>query len=116
MAINLQSLVEQGANVRIEITAADLKMFGEGITERAIMVYREEIESKKPQEETDYNTREVKELLNVCDGTLNLWAKRGYLVPVKVGNKNMYAMSDVRRIQTGGRSDTVTNYCKRKEA
>lgn len=26
MAINLQSLVEQGANVRIEITAADLKM------------------------------------------------------------------------------------------
>lgn len=116
MAINLQSLVEQGANVRIEITAADLKMFGEGITERAIMVYREEIESKKPQEGTYYNTREVKELLNVCDGTLNLWAKRGYLVPVKVGNKNMYAMSDVRRIQTGGRSDTVTNYCKRKEA
>ena len=116
MAINLQSLVEQGANVRIEITAADLKMFGEGITELAIMVYREEIESKKPQEETYYNTREVKELLNVCDGTLNLWAKRGYLVPVKVGNKNMYAMSDVRRIQTGGRSDTVTNYSKRKEA
>ena len=116
MAINLQSLVEQGANVRIEITAADLKMFGEGITERAIMVYREEIESKKPQEETYYNTREVKELLNVCDGTLTLWAKRGDLVPVKVGNKNMYAMSDVRRIQTGGRSDTVTNYCKRKEA
>ena len=116
MAINLQSLVEQGANVRIEITAADLKMFGEGITERAIMVYREEIESKKPQEETYYNTREVKELLNVCDGTLNLWAKRGYLVPVQVGNKNRSAMSDVRRIQTGGRSDTVTNYCKRKEA
>ena len=115
MAINLQSLVEQGANVRIEITAADLKMFGEGITERAIMVYREEIESKKPQEVTYYNTREVKELLNVCDGTLNLWAKRGYLVPVKVGNKNMYAKSDVRRVQTGGRGDSVTNYCKRKE-
>lgn len=38
-----------------------------------------------------------------------------YFVPVKVGNKNMYAMSDVRRIQTGGRNDTVTNYCKRKE-
>lgn len=46
MAINLQSLVEQGANVRIEVTAADLKMFGEGIAERAIMVYRQEIESK----------------------------------------------------------------------
>ena len=39
-----------------------------------------------------------------------------YLVPVKVGNKNMYAMSEIRRIRTGGRNDTVTNYCKRKEA
>lgn len=115
MAINIESLVEQGVNVKIEVTAADLKMFGEGIAERAIMAYRQEIESKKPKEEIYCNTREVRELLNVCDGTLNLWAKRGYLVPVKVGNKNMYAMSDVRRIQTGGRSDTITNYCKRKE-
>ena len=115
MAINIESLVEQGVNIKIEVTAVDLKMFGEGIAERAISAYRQEIESKKPKEEIYYNTREVKEILNVCDGTLNLWAKRGYLVPVKVGNKNMYAMSDVRRIQTGGRNDTVTNYCKRKE-
>lgn len=118
MALNLQSLVEQGANVRIEVTAADLKMFGESIAEQAIMTYRREIESarKNTEEETYYNTREVKELLNVCDGTLNLWAKRGYLVPIKVGNKNMYAKSDVRRVQTGGRNETVTGYCRRKEA
>ena len=50
----------------------------------------------------------------MCEGTLNLWAKRGYLVPVKVGNKNMYAKSDVRRIQTGGKSESVTSYCKKK--
>lgn len=117
MALNIQSLVEQCANVKIEVTAADLKMFGESIAEQAIMAYKREIESvrKDIEEETYYNTREVKELLNVCDGTLNLWAKRGYLVPVKVGNKNMYAKSDVRRVQTGGRSETVTGYCRRKE-
>lgn len=72
MAVNIESLVEQGVNVKIEVTAADLKMFGEGIAERAIMAYRQEIKSKKPQEETYCNTREVRELLNVCDGTLNL--------------------------------------------
>ena len=116
MAINIESLVEQGVNVKIEVTAADLKMFGEGIAERAIMAYRQEIENKKPQEETYCNTREVNEILNVCDGTLNLWAKRGYLVPVEVGTTYMSAMSDVRRIQTGGRNDSVTNYCKRNEA
>ncbi len=60
------------------------------------------------------STRDRCVLLNVCDGTLNLWAKRGYLVPVKVGNKNMYARSDIRRIQTGGKSESVTSYCKKK--
>ena len=91
MELNIQSLVEQCANVRIEVTAADLKMFGESIAEQAIMAYKREIESarKDIEEETYYNTREVKDLLNVYDGTLNLWAKRGYLIPVKVGNKNM---------------------------
>ena len=65
-------------------------------------------------EETYLNTKQVRELLNVCEGTLNLWAKRGYLVPVKVGNKNMYAKSDVRRVQTGNKSESVTSYCKIK--
>lgn len=117
MAINLSTLIEQGANVKIEVTAADLRMFGESIAEQAIMAYKREVESarKEIEEETYYNTHEVKDILNVCDGTLNLWAKRGYLVPVKVGNKNMYAKSDVRRVQTGGRSETVSGYCRRKE-
>lgn len=57
MAINLQSLVEQGMNIKIEVTAADLKMFGESIAEQAIMAYRKEVESVKPQEETYCNTR-----------------------------------------------------------
>ena len=29
MSVNIESLVEQGVNVKIEVTAADLKMFGE---------------------------------------------------------------------------------------
>ena len=90
--ITIETLVEQGANVKLEITPSDLKMFAESIVQR----------------------KQVRELLDVCEGTLNLWAKRGYLVPVKVGNKNMYAKSDVRRVQTGGKSESVTSYCKRK--
>ena len=43
MAINIESLVEQGVNIKIEVTAVDLKMFGEGIAERAISAYRQEI-------------------------------------------------------------------------
>lgn len=33
MSVNIESLVEQGVNVKIEVSAADLKMFGEGIAE-----------------------------------------------------------------------------------
>lgn len=114
--ITIESLVEQGANIKLEVTPSDLKMFAESIVQRAIMARQEEQKAAmlREAEETWLSTRQVRELLNVCEGTLNLWAKRGYLVPVKVGNKNMYAKSDIRRIQTGGKSESVTSYCKKK--
>ena len=114
--ITIESMVEQGANVKLEVTPTDLKMFAESIVQRTIAARQEELdaEMQRAAEETWLNTKQVRELLNVCAGTLTLWAKRGYLVPVKVGNKNMYAKSDIRRIQTGGKSESVTSYCKKK--
>ena len=115
--IAIESLVDMGANVKLEVTPTDLKMFAESIIQRTIVAQQEERQAamQREAEETYLNTKQVRELLNVCEGTLNLWAKRGYLVPVKVGNKNMYAKSDIRRVQTGGKSESVTSYCKRKE-
>jgi len=114
--ITIETLVEQGANVKLEITPSDLKMFAESIVQRTILAQQEEQKAvmQREAEEVYLNTKQVRELLDVCEGTLNLWAKRGYLVPVKVGNKNMYAKSDVRHVQTGGKSESVTSYCKRK--
>ena len=114
--ITIETLVEQGANVKLEITPPDLKMFAESIVQRTILAQQEEQKAvmQREAEEVYLNTKQVRELLDVCEGTLNLWAKRGYLVPVKVGNKNMYAKSDVRRVQAGGKSESVTSYCKRK--
>ena len=111
--ITIESLVEQGANVKLEVTPTDLKMFAESIVQRTITAQQEEqkVAMQREAEEGWLNTKQVRELLNVCEGTLNLWAKRGYLVPVKVGNKNMYAKSDVRRVQTGGKTESVTSYC-----
>ena len=101
--ITIETLVEQGANVKLEITPSDLKMFAESIVQRTILAQQEEQKAVMQREAEE-----------VYLNTLNLWAKRGYLVPVKVGNKNMYAKSDVRRVQTGGKSESVTSYCKRK--
>ena len=111
--LSIESLVASGANVKLEISPSDLKMFAESIVEKTIEAQRQEL--MEQTEQTYLNTREVKQLLKVCDGTLNLWAKRGYLVPIKVGNKNMYAKSDIRRVQTGNKCESVASYLKRKE-
>lgn len=113
--ISINSLIEHGANVRLELSPTDLKMFAESIVEQTIMAHRRELESvKETEEETYLDTKQVRKLLNVCDGTLNTWAKRGYLVPVKVGMRNMYALSDINRIRTGNRCESVASYCRKE--
>lgn len=114
--INIDSLVGLGANVRVELTPDDLRMFAESIVERTLAARGKLAEQSAPErEETYLGTKEVQHMLGVCEGTLITWAKRGYLVPIKVGSKNRYALSDIRRIQNGGRSETVAEFCKRKK-
>ena len=64
--------------MKLEVTPADLKMFAESIVQRTIMAQQEERDAamKREAEETWLNTKQVRELLNVCEGTLNLWATR----------------------------------------
>ena len=65
--ITIESLVEQGANVKLEVTPADLKMFAESIVQRTIMAQQEEQRAAilREAEETYLNTKQVRELLNV---------------------------------------------------
>mgnify|MGYP003196199577 FL=1 len=67
--ITIESLVEQGANVKLEVTPADLKMFAEAIVQRTMAARQEELnaEMRRVAEETWLNTRQVRELLNVCE-------------------------------------------------
>ena len=118
MILTLDSLVEMGANVKLEVTPADLKMFAESVAQRMLVAYDEsgrEQTARRENDETYYNTKQVREMFNVCDTTLNLWAKRGYLVPVKFGNRNMYTKTDIDRIRTGNRAETVSVYCRKKQ-
>ena len=75
--ITIESLVEQGANVKLEVSPADLKMFAESIVQRTMAARQEELdaEMQRAAEETWLNTKQVRELLNVCEGTLNLWGE-----------------------------------------
>ena len=65
-----------------------------------VLSARKELE----QQITDANTetypsrQKVAEILDVDLSTLHRWSKQGYLVPVEVGGKRRYRMSDVKRI------------------
>lgn len=49
-----------------------------------------------------YPSRErVMEILDVSQATMWRWQKSGYLVPINVGGKRRYRMSDVKRILEG---------------
>lgn len=112
--ININALIEQGGSVRLEVRPEDLVAFAESIIERMEEARLKEAEEDRNKEaETFLSMKEAREMLNVCDGTLITWAKRGYLVPHKVGSKNRYALSDVKRILCGNRAESVTAYCKR---
>ena len=62
--ITIESLVEQGANVKLEVTPTDLKMFAESIVQRTIAARQEELdaEMQRAAEETWLNTKQVREL------------------------------------------------------
>ena len=63
--ITIETLVEQGANVKLEITPSDLKMFAESIVQRTILAQQEEHKAvmQREAEEVYLNTKQVRELI-----------------------------------------------------
>ena len=53
--------------------------------------------------ETYPSVTKVAEILDVTKTTLWRWQKAGYLVPIEIGGKRRYRMSDVKQILEGGR-------------
>ena len=101
MTTDLIKLANECPGLQISITLAELV---ESInlcideTERRL---RQKIEDEKTE---TYPSREkVAEILDVSIPTLYRWQKAGYLVPLNVGGKRRYRMSDVQRILEGGK-------------
>lgn len=95
----LLELVESHPDVIISIRAADLLAANEELIKRT----RQELEQliTDANTETYPSAKKVAELLDVDKSTLWRWAKVGYLVPINVGGKRRYRMSDVKRILEG---------------
>jgi len=89
--MNVQQLIDSGANVNITVTAVDLREFAMGLIEE---VRRMETAMRKVDKEL--TLKETAEQLGVSANSLWRWKKRGYLVPAAmVGRKPIYLQSQI---------------------
>jgi len=95
------NLLTSESNLNITIKRSDLMDFGKFLINQT----KTELETEViAQQNETYKTRlETCDFLKVDQSTLWRYAKRGYLIPVEVGGKRMYRMSDLKRILNGGR-------------
>jgi len=88
----ITNLLQEKMNVIFNITSDDLKEFAKEI----ILQVKEEFETTKT--ETYVSIKKACEILNVVPSTLWRWSNANYLVPVTVGGKRQYKMSEINDI------------------
>ena len=91
----LKENLELAKSVKLEITGADLLVFGESIHKSAIA----DAEKIIPQKPEKYLTpQEFADTIQVSLVTLWHWDKTGITKPVRIGNAKRYLLSDLEKI------------------
>ena len=91
----IAQLMAIGTNVQLVVTLADLK--------ELFLEWQAEVEANKvkEKEETYKTVEEAAAILHRDRSSLWRWAKSGYLVPIKVGAKSFYRMSEIKKLMEG---------------
>lgn len=101
MEANLIELAKVCPEAIISVKVGDLIEANEALVAKT----KEQLEQLITDNATEtYPSRQkVAEILDVDLSTLHRWAKRGLLVPIEIGGKRRYRMSDVRRMLNNGK-------------
>lgn len=99
--MNINELLESNAKISITVTGEDLLKFGDYLLEKKTRALEEAVISDKA--ETYPSPKQVAEILGVDLSTLWRWTRKNYLVPVEIGGKRRYKMSDVKALLNGGK-------------
>ena len=96
MEYDLIQLAKECPGLTVSIKLTDLVEANKELIEETKRNLQKTLEDAKSEE---YLSREkVIEWLEVSATTLWRWEKCGYLIPVAVGNKKKYRMSDIQKI------------------
>jgi len=94
--MNIYDFLQSNSGVNITVNAGQLVEAIEYCINKTVREFDQRI--------TDANTEtypspdQVSKMLDVDKTSLWRWAKKGYLVPLEIGGKRRYRMSDVKRI------------------
>ena len=97
--MNIYDLLQSNSGLNITISAGQLIEAIDYCVDKTRKEFEQHI--KETNAESYSTPSEVAEILNVDKSTLWRWSKQGYLVPIEVGGKRKYRMSDVKKILNG---------------
>lgn len=97
--MNIQELAQCAPAINLTITAADLKDFAALLIAETKAELEQSISDSKA--ETYLSSEKVMQMMEISKSTLWRWKKRGYLVPVRLGNNERYKLSDIKKILEG---------------
>jgi len=84
------------SSTAVFVSLSDLKEFGMELIRQTKTELEKAITDQKS--ERYLTAQSVSKMLDVNLTSLWRWNKRKYLVPCKVGNKNMYKMSEINKL------------------
>ena len=96
MYSKLAQLSKEMPGVTVNVALADLTAWHKEVIADTRRELENEVATSKA--ETHVSIKKAAEIFDVDPSTLHRWKKRGYLVPVEVGGKRRYKMSDINRI------------------
>lgn len=96
MIINIAELAKHCPEVTVSISVRDLMEANKKLVEDVRLSIEKQIRDE--QEEKYLSSDKVCEMLNVSKPTLWRWEKLEYLLPLRVGGKVRYKLSEVKQI------------------
>lgn len=104
--MSITELLENGSKVNITVNLSDLKEFATGLIDQTKRELEQAVIDDKA--ETYPTPKQASEILGVDLVTLWRWKNRGYLVPVEIGGKRRYLMSQVKALLTPDKKKGAT--------
>jgi hypothetical protein len=100
--MEIQELINRGANVSVTVETNDLKKFGDYLISQTKKELEDAVISDKA--ERYLTPGQVSEMLSVDLVTLWRWNKKSYLTHLEFGGGRRYRLSSVRTILNGGKA------------